>query len=71
MKQITELSSEQIRELIELWVTGRNAERDRNILRRRLIDGLTYDSLAAEFEMSRNGIQGVVYKRIGQIFSHT
>lgn len=47
-----DLSKTQICCLIDEWVIGRNAERDRKILKRRLVDGLTYEQLAEEFDMS-------------------
>lgn len=68
MIDFSNLSSTQISDLIDLWIVRRNAERDRNIMKRRLIDGRTFDALAAEFEMSRNGVQNVVYRRSAQLF---
>ena len=37
-------------------------ERDRKILHRRKIDGLTYERLAMEFDMSPRQIKNIVYK---------
>lgn len=37
-------------------------ERDRNILKRRLIDGICYEPLAEEFDMSVRQIKTIVYK---------
>lgn len=37
-------------------------ERDRKILRRRMIDGITYERLAMEFDMSPRQIKNIVYK---------
>lgn len=48
--------------LIDEWIIGRNAERDRAILKRRLLDGLTYEKLAEEFDMSVRQIKNIVYK---------
>lgn len=55
---------------INEWIIGKNAERDRNILKRRLIDGLTYDRLAEEFDLSVRQIKNIVYKREDKLFSH-
>ena len=44
-----EYTNSQIRELIAEYI---HSERDRCILRRRLIDGMTFEKLAEEFEMS-------------------
>ena len=48
-------------------ISGRNAERDRKILRRRLIDGITYERLAEEFELSSNHIQRILYAREAEL----
>lgn len=37
-------------------------ERDRNIMRRRLIDGICYEPLAEEFDMSDRQIKVIVAK---------
>lgn len=37
-----------------------HSERDRNILRRKLIDGITYEAIAEETGMSPRGIRYVV-----------
>ena len=39
-----------------------HSERDRSILRRRLIDGITFERLAEEQEMSVRQIKNIVYK---------
>lgn len=64
------VSNDKISADIDRWINGRNAERDRAILKRRMIDGLTFDKLAEEFGMSRNGVQRIIYKRSQQLFSH-
>lgn len=37
-------------------------ERDRKILKRRFIDGLTFEKLAEEFDLSVRQIKKIVYK---------
>lgn len=37
-------------------------ERDRNILKRRLIDGICYEPLAEEFDMSVSQVKRIVHK---------
>lgn len=49
--------------MIAEFISGKNAERDRKILRRRLIDGITYEKLAEEFELSTNHIKRILYNR--------
>lgn len=56
---LSELSNSQISELIDEWI---HSERDRKILKRRLIDGICYEPLAEEFDMSVRQMQNIVYK---------
>ena len=63
------LSRSEIEKLINEYIVGRNAERDRKILARRLIDGIIYEKLAEEFDMSVRQIKNIVYKRQEQIYS--
>ena len=65
-----ELSKTKIEALIGEWIVGRNAERDRRILHKRLIDGLTYEKLAEVEDMSVRQIKNIVYKRQETIFKH-
>lgn len=59
-----------IEELIYEWVIGKNAERDRKILARRLFDGITFERLAEEFNLSVDQVKRIVYKRTQEIFKH-
>ena len=45
-------------------------ERDRMVLKRRLIDGLTYERLAEEFDLSVRRVKMIVYKGKERVFSH-
>lgn len=49
-----EYSNSQVSKAIDEWI---HSERDRAILKRRLIDGLTYEALAEEFSMSTRQIK--------------
>ena len=62
-------SRSELDKLIDEWILGRNAERDRKILRRRLFDGITYERLAEEFELSVRQVKNIVYKGEDIIFS--
>lgn len=53
------LSNSQIRDLIDEWVKG---ERNRDILKRRLIDCICFEPLAEEFELSVRQVKTIVYK---------
>lgn len=62
-------SRSELDRLIDEWILGRNAERDRKILKRRLFDGVTYERLAEEFELSVRQVKNIVYKGEDIIFS--
>ena len=54
-------------ELIDLWIFN---ETDRAILKRRLLDGRTYEQLAEEFNYSDRQIKTRAYKAEKQLFKH-
>lgn len=60
-------TNSQIRELIAEYI---HSERDRNILCRRLIDGITFERLAEEFQMSPRQIRSIVHKNESILFKH-
>ena len=62
-----EYTNSQIRALIDEWV---HSERDREILKRRLIDGITFERLAEEFDMSPRQIKNIVYNQEQQLYKH-
>ena len=62
-----EYSNSQIRQLIDEFI---HSERDRAILCRRLIDGIVFERLAEEFEMSPRQIRTIVHKNEGILFKH-
>lgn len=61
-----DLTTGQVARLIDDWIFN---ERDRNILKRRLIDGICYEPLAEEFDLSVRQIKTIVYKGEEIIFS--
>lgn len=60
-----EYTNSQIQALIDEWI---HSSRDREILKRRLIDGIVFDSLAEEFDMSTRQVKNIVYKAEEQLF---
>ena len=62
-----EYTNSQIRELIAEYI---HSERDRDILLRRLIDGVTYERLAEEFDMSPRQMRTIVHKGESILFKH-
>lgn len=47
-----------------------HSERDRAILKRRFIDGLTYEKLAEEFDMSVRQMKNIILKEQDKILRH-
>ena len=62
-----EYTNSRIREVIAEWI---HSDRDRQILTRRLVDGVTFERLAEEFEMSDTQVKRIVYKLQEQLFRH-
>ena len=58
-------SRSEIIHFIDEWIFN---ERDRAILKRRLLDGICYEPLAAEFDMSVRQIKNIVYKQQKLLF---
>lgn len=69
-ERVTELSRTELDFLIDEWILGRNAERDRAMLRRRLFDGITYERLAEEFEMSPRQTREIIHKAEAKLYRH-
>lgn len=68
MKHIIDLPSSEIEHLISEWI---HKERDRQILRRRYIDGICFEPLAEEFDMSVRQIKNIVYKSEQILLNHS
>lgn len=60
------LSRSEIENLIDEWIFN---ERDRKILKRRLLDGILYEKLAEEFDLSIQHVKTIVYKTQDKLFS--
>ena len=63
-----DLSASEVCRLIDEWIIGRNGDRDRRILKRRLIDGICFDPLAEEFDLSTRQVKNIVYRGEAKIF---
>lgn len=61
------LSRSQIAEAIDEWIFNEN---HRSILKRRLLDGLTYEELAGEFCISTQTAKRIVYTSQDKLFKH-
>ena len=62
-----EYTNSQIRALIDEYV---HSERDRAILKRRLIDGICFEPLAEEFNLSVRHTKQIIYKEQDRLFRH-
>ena len=56
--------------MIDRYVVGFKAERNRAILKRALIDGIGYERLAEEHLLSVSQVKRIVYKAQEQLFRH-
>ena len=64
---LDDLSRTQIEHLIDEYI---RSERDRDILKRRLLDGVIYDDLAYEFDLSERQIKRIVYAGKEKLIKH-
>lgn len=53
--------------LIDEWIFD---ERNRQILKRRLLDGICYEPLAEEFDLSVRQVKKIVYDSESKLFKH-
>ena len=53
---------------IDECVNGLHAERNRKILKRNLIDGICYEPLGEEFNLSTQAVKKIVYKWRGKVY---
>lgn len=62
-----EYSNSQIKELIREYI---HSQRDRMILYRRLVDGVTFERLAEEFQLSEKQVRTIVHRQERVLFAH-
>lgn len=61
MNRFENVSNSELSKLIDEWVKG---ERNRKIMKRRLIDCVCFEPLAEEFDLSVQHIHSIVQKNI-------
>lgn len=61
-----DLSRSELNHLIDEWIFN---ERNRRVLKRRLLDGVTFERLAEEFDLSVRQVKTIVYKSEDVLFS--
>ena len=62
-----EYTNSEITNLIDEHI---HSERDRAILKQRLVDGICYEKLSDEFELSVRQVKNIVYKAEEKLFKH-
>ena len=60
-------TNSQITAIIDEYIHN---ERDRAILKRRFIDGICYEPLAEEFDLSVRQVKNIIYKHEQILFNH-
>ena len=60
-------SRSELSNAIDEWILN---EKHRAILKRRLLDGMCYEPLAEEFDMSVSQIKRIIYKSEEVLFRH-
>ena len=60
-----EYSNIEVAAAIDTWI---HSERDRKLLKRRLIDGIVYEKLAEEFDLSVRQVKTIIYKGQEKVF---
>ena len=64
------LSRSQLEAMIDEWIIGANALRNRTILKDRLLDGLTYERLAEKHDLSVRQTKNIVCKCETILYRH-
>jgi DNA-directed RNA polymerase specialized sigma24 family protein len=67
MINLDDITNSELENLIDEYI---HSERDRKILKRRLIDGICYEPLAWEVGMSVRQVKNIVYKAEQKLFRH-
>lgn len=63
---LTDISRSEIVAAVDEWILN---QRDREMLKRRLVDGLTYEALSYEFNLSVRHVKTIIYKNEDKLFS--
>lgn len=64
---MTEYTNSQICALIDEHI---HSERDRAMLKRRLCDGIRFEALAEEFDLSTQRVKAIVYRAQDRLFRY-
>lgn len=66
MNRFANISNTQLSEIIDEWIKN---ERDRGIMKRRLIDGITIEKLAEEYDLSVKQAHRITIKYNDYLYS--
>lgn len=70
MKSFVQLDREKVEDAIYRYILGRNAERNRQILHDKMIDGMTFEAIAENHGMSVSQIKRIVYTGEEIVYRH-
>lgn len=65
--QYEDIPNSTLNACIDEWI---KSERNRKILKRRLIDGICYEPLAEEFNLSVRQVKNIIYQSENVLFKH-
>lgn len=68
--QLKDVTISQLNHVIDEYIIGFKAERNRSIMRDRLCAGYTYEELAEMYDMSVNQMKNIVYKELEILAKH-
>jgi len=66
-ESMKDYTNSRMREVIGEYI---HSERDRNLLIRRYVDGITYEKLAEEFDISVAQVKRIIYRHENVIFKN-
>lgn len=64
------ISNAELYDIINNWIKGRMAYRNKQIMIDRLIEGMTYEKIAEKYELSVNQVKNIVYKNEYIVYRH-
>lgn len=67
MHNYEHISNTELSALIDNWIKN---ERNRAIMKRKLIDGVCFEPLAEEFDLSTRNVKHIVYQCEKILYSH-
>lgn len=64
------ITAQDIENAVDKYIVGKNAERNRQILKSRFIDGLTYERLAEKYDLSVSHIKNIIYRLESTVYDN-